>query len=332
MADTEANAIRNPATTRPRASTPVRAAIDYIISHRDSKRRWTLWKIGVFGASVGLFGVAGYMAISADNSGPNKIATVSIQGTVGVAPTAKADGVNRALQNAFSATKVKAVVLRIDSPGGSPSEASRIVTQLELLRKQHPGVRLDAVIEGTGASAAYLIAVSADRVYATPYSLVGSVGAIMQTWTYGDFARSYRVDQHTYKSGVLKDLGNPMRDPTRADQEKAQSLIESVASIFREAVLIRRAAKLKLTPAQLATGEVWTGRDALTLGLIDGFGTVETLASEYDASVKDFSRIPINVPGFGQMNWTGSIFETVADTIADAFVTRLSLLPALSPQ
>jgi len=312
--------------------------IDYVLQRRNAQRRYLYLKLAAFGFALALGATAAIFAIVHDSSGrPNKIAVVSIKGVIGAAPTATADGVNRALTAAYGTSNVKAVVLRIDSPGGSPTEANRITTQLSLLRKKRPDLRVDAVFEGTGASAAYLIAMGADRVFADPYSLVGSVGAVMQTWNYGEAARAYRLDQSTYKSGALKDMGNPMRPANAQDNAKAQELINDLASIFGATVQLKRGAKLKLTTAQLMTGEVWTGQTAAANGLVDGVATVESLAVEYDATIRDFSRIPINVPGFGQMrsDVSESLIQRVADAIAqalnDTLTNRIGAPPSLRP-
>jgi protease-4 len=201
------------------------------------------------------------------------VGVVRIDGEIAQLLPASAERVVPALRRAFESPRVKAVVLAIDSPGGSPGEAERIYRAMESLRAEH-GKPVVAVISNIGASAAYLIALHADKIYAGRYSLVGSIGAVLAGWDLHRAAARLEVSQRLYTSGPLKAMLSPFQPTTPAADAKARSLIDGLGQAF--ATEVRRLRGTRLTDgADLASGEVWLGADAHSLGLVDGIGTLE---------------------------------------------------------
>lgn len=170
------------------------------------------------------------------------------------------------------------VVLLINSPGGSPADAERIRAAIVDL-KRSTNKRVDAIIDRQGASAAYMIALAADSITAGRYSMVGSIGVIMETWDASELANKNGLRTHIYKSGDAKALGGYMHAPTAAEQRAATELIDSLAALFKADVLKYRADKLQADVNTLATGRVWVGPEALALGLIDRIATPEEFFS-----------------------------------------------------
>jgi len=218
----------------------------------------------------------------------NPVAVVSITGAIGESRSGSADFIIPALRRAFEDKRSKAVVLRINSPGGLPVDSERIVRELGVQRSKHPDKQVFAVIETVGASAAFMVAVHADEILAGTYSLVGSVGAIFQTWNLSELSRRVGVSQDSYTSGELKELMSPFKPATDAQRKKVMSLAAGLGGDFAREVVDARKGRLKLDLRRISTGEVWTGTQALELGLIDRLGTIETLASELNAEAKDF--------------------------------------------
>lgn len=240
--------------------------------------------------------------------GGNNIAVVNIRGGIGGEVTA--EKIIPVLRAAME-SNVKAVVLQLNTPGGSPSTAEEITSELDLLKKK-TGKKVIAVIDGVGASAGYMIAVHADRIVAGRYSLVGSIGAIMDTWNAESWPDRLHLEHYVFKSGPRKDMLSPYRKLTDDEMHKAQDTVQRLASVFKDEVKSHRGTKLKPGNTDLYTGEVWSGQEALNLGLIDDIGTVSTVRHEFDANVVDFG--PSKDAGLG------GLFAQAGD----AFVTGMT--------
>lgn len=245
---------------------------------RKSEHRWRV----VFQLLV--FGVPALMAIAyfvfflfsaGFRLGPfgDVVGVVRIAGPIAAEEAASADKVIPALEKAFTSSNVKGVVLSIDSPGGAPVEAERIYTAMEQLKAKHPKP-LVAVINNLGASAGYMIAVHADKVVAGKYSIVGSIGAIMDQMNYEGVLRKVDVKHRVFASGPMKNFLNPFSPPDPAVDKKAQDLVNHMAKAFEGEVRKKRGARLK-DGVDIATGEVWTGQQAAEIGLVDQVGTIE---------------------------------------------------------
>jgi protease IV len=222
------------------------------------------------------------------------IGVVRIDGVIKNSSDASATKVIPALGEAFADPSVKAVVVAIDSPGGAPAEAERINYALGELKKRY-NKPVYAVIENLGASAGYMIAMNTDKVYAGKYSLVGSIGAVLQSWDVHEAINKRDVVQTVYASGALKNMLNPFSPPTEAAGKKAQELVDITGGQFLADFKARRGSKLK-EGVTYNTGEIWSGEQAIKLGLVDETGTIEHVAYAANANVKMFktrSRSPL---------------------------------------
>lgn len=237
-----------------------------------------------------------------------QIGIVRITGEISSSSKASAEKVIPALQDAFAAEKVKAVVLAIDSPGGAPVEAERINFAVDQL-KQRYNKPVYAVIQNLGASAAYMIAMHTDKVYAGHYSLVGSIGAVLHAWDMHEALDRHDVHATAYASGMLKNMLNPFTAPTAEAGKKAQDLVNAAGAAFFNEFRQRRGARLK-PGVQYDTGEVWSGGEAQQLGLIDEIGTIEKLAIVNKATVREFgpgrrNGSPLSAEAIGQ--WLSTV-------------------------
>ena len=178
---------------------------------------------------------------------------------------------------------VEALVIKITSPGGSPSQAARIARALERCRASRH-IPILAVIEGQGASAAYLIAVSADRIVADPYAAVGSIGAVISGFEASGLLAKAGVQTRSYASGELKTMLSAWRPDTTPQAQAAQALVDDVAAVFVETVKHARGAQLKADPT-LFSGRVWISAEARDLGLVDEVAVID------DVLARDFPEL-----------------------------------------
>lgn len=205
-----------------------------------------------------------------------------------------ADKVVPALRAAFEDQRVKRVALYIDSPGGSPVEAERIRTYMQAKRKE-TGKPTVAIISNMGASAAYLSALGADEIVSARFSLVGSIGAMVQGWDVSRALEKLDVSHSVYVSGHLKSMLNPFLPPTEEAKAKAQMLADRAGQLFSEEVAAARGDKLKTK--DYATGEVWDGERAKEMGLVDHLNTLDGYAEQHKLKVLAFG--PVEKKGLG---------------------------------
>ena len=258
------------------------AVLRELIADQRSRRKWSFVK-RVFLSAFFLIGLFFYLVVELKQGGwgftsnGKAIGVVRIEGDISSNSMASADKVVPALKKAFSSKSTTAVVLAIDSPGGSPVEAARISYVLDELKRE-TGKPAYAVIQNIGASAAYMIAMHADKVYASQYSLVGSVGAILSTWDVHEAIENYKVRQKVFASGPLKAMLNPFTESTPEADEKAQTLVNIMGNRFADELQILRGPHLK-EGFKYNSGEIWDGLGAKDIGLVDEIGTIESIIS-----------------------------------------------------
>ncbi len=248
--------------------------------HQRSEARWsTIKRTALSVAALAL--AAGYVALyaplfdpQATPAGPNA-AVIEIGGVIQQGGETSANKLVPLISRACKNELTQALILRINSGGGSPTEAERIVAAIDRCRRDRPDLPIDALIEGTGASAAYLIAAAADRVYANGYSLVGSIGAVIATVDASEAAQRWGVTERTFVSGPLK-AANGLLVPNTPEQNSAmQDVVDRVGKRFADHVAARRAERLNADWPDLFSGRIWAAEDALAAGLIDDIRVIE---------------------------------------------------------
>jgi protease-4 len=178
-------------------------------------------------------------------------------------------------------SSIKAIILHVNSPGGGVAASEEIYREVKRIREEKKK-RVVVSIETVGASGAYYIASASNKIYADQGSIVGSIGVIAQWVNYGDLLKWAKLKDIVIKTGEFKDTGNPARDLTPAEQAYLQSLIDNMFGQFIQAVADGRSMKFDDVKA-IATGKVWTGKEALAMKLIDDTG-------DFEAVVKDTAR------------------------------------------
>lgn len=288
---------------------------------RRSERRWRmLFQSLFFGAPIllGILYFLFFLSSAGFKWGPweKVVGVVNIEGKIDATGLASADKIIPALEQAFSNKNVQAVVLKIDSPGGAPVEAERIYSAMAALKKKYPKPVV-AVINNLAASAAYMIAMHADQVVAGKYSLVGSIGAIMETLDLSKAMAKLEVSQRVYASGNLKSFLNPFVPPTAEGDKKANDIVNQMGKTFVDELRSVRGKRLNPT-TNYATGELWGGSEALSLGLVDKIGTLdEIVATNWGLKIYNFG--PSN-DGFAFLS--SEYTEGLATRLENWFLTR----------
>ena len=213
--------------------------------------------------------------------GTGYTALIDVRGVIADKEAASADNLVTSLQAAFEDPKVKGVVLRINSPGGSPVQSGYVYDEIRRLRGLHPDIKVYAVISDLGASGAYYIASAADQIYADKASLVGSIGVTAAGFGFVGAMEKLGVERRAYTSGAHKAFLDPF-EPEKPDETKFwQGVLNTTHEQFIASVKQGRGDRLKDKEyPELFSGLVWTGQQALPLGLIDGLGSASSVARD----------------------------------------------------
>jgi protease-4 len=212
-------------------------------------------------------------------AGVKHTALVDVIGVIDSKGGASADSVTGALQSAFKDKNTQGVILRINSPGGSPVQAGIIYDEIRRLREKHPDIPLYAVVEDMCASGGYYIAAATDKIYVDKASLVGSIGVLMDQFGFVDTMEKLGVERRVLTAGENKAFLDPFAPLQPGHVEHARKLLGEIHTQFIDVVKKGRGKRLKETP-EIFSGLLWSGATSIELGLSDGFGTVDYVARE----------------------------------------------------
>ncbi|WP_055127037.1 S49 family peptidase [Pseudomonas mediterranea] len=208
-------------------------------------------------------------------------AVIDIEGMIADKEAASADNIIGSLRAAFEDSKVKGVVLRINSPGGSPVQAGYVYDEILRLRAAHPDIKVYAVIADLGASGAYYIASAADQVYADKASLVGSIGVTAAGYGFVETLDKLGIERRVYTAGEHKSFLDPFQPQKPEEIAFWQGVLDTTHKQFIASVKKGRGDRLKdKDHPELFSGLVWSGEQALSLGLIDGLGSASSVARD----------------------------------------------------
>jgi protease IV len=206
------------------------------------------------------------------------LAVVDIVGTIASdKQSVNSTNTIKSLKKAFENVNSKAVVLNINSPGGSPVQSDEIWQEIQYLKKIHKDKKIYAVIGDTGASGAYYIASAADEIIVNPSSLVGSIGVIMPNYGVSGLMQKLGVEDRTMTAGDNKDILSMTRPLDPAQKAHVQAVLDDVHLHFINAVKEGRGNKLKSNDPAIFSGLFWTGDQAVKLGVADKIGSLQTL-------------------------------------------------------
>jgi protease-4 len=256
-----------------------RIAMAALVEQRRSRRWGIFFKMLIFLYLFALLFI-GMGWFSKKDSGTGKhTALVEITGVISPTSLASADNVNTGLQDAFKDKRTQGVILRINSPGGSPVQAGAINDEIRRLRAKHPDIPLYAVVEDICASGGYYIAVAADKIYVDKASIVGSIGVIMDGFGFTGTMEKLGVERRALASGKNKSFLDPFAPVVEEHKEHAEKMLHQIHEQFIGVVRQGRGKRLKETP-DMFTGLLWVGQKSIDLGLADALGGVEYVARE----------------------------------------------------
>ena len=275
MADTSEN---NPAWER---NIIEKLALE-TLSEQKRRRRWGIFfKLLGFAYLTVLILVLGDWGDTAEKLGEGKkhTALVQLNGVIKPSGEASAEKVVEALQAAFKDQGTQGVILRINSPGGSPVQSGIINDEIRRLRGKHTAVPLYAVVEDVCASGGYYVAAAADRIYVDKASIVGSIGVLMDGFGFTGSMDKLGVERRLLTAGENKGFLDPFSPQDGQHKQHAQLLLDDIHKQFIEVVRKGRGKRLKESP-ELFSGLMWTGAKSIELGLTDELGSVEYVARE----------------------------------------------------
>lgn len=225
--------------------------------------------------------------------GGEHTAMVEVNGMISDASKANADTIVRGLRNAFDNKNTKGVVLRINSPGGSPVQSDYVYREIRRLRGLHPNIPVHAVIVDVGASGAYYISSAADNIYVNPASIVGSIGVLMNGFGFVGAMEKLGVERRLLTAGESKGMLDPFEPLRKDDVTHIKQLLGQIHQQFIDAVKEGRGERLKDGP-EIFSGKFWTGEEGIALGLADDIGDVDYVAREVIGAenVVDFTPKP----------------------------------------
>jgi protease IV len=301
-----------------RAHEGLERLVQETIVERRRARRWNIFlrllTLGWFTVVILLF--FGWFGSDSRSQAERFTALVELQGPIVAGGETSADDIVGALRDAFDDPRTAGVVLRINSPGGSPVQAGIIHDEIRRLRARHPDTPLYAVVDEICASGGYYVASAADRIFVDRASLVGSIGVLIDGFGFVDAMNKLGVERRLITAGENKgfmDSFSPLGDAQRAH---TQQMVDEIHRQFIDVVRRGRGDRLSQDPS-VFSGLVWTGERSIQLGLADGLGTLDSVARDVVKAeeVVDFSRRP---------NLSEKLARRVGVGLADAVLRLLA--------
>ncbi len=276
-----------------------RLSYEFLREQRRTRRWGIFFKLLAF-AYVSMFLVMSMRPLGGLSwpGGEQVTALVDLQGVIAHGSEASADVIVGGLRKAFENETTAGVILRINSPGGSPVQAGYINNEIYRLREKYPDIPLYAVIEDICASGGYYVAAAADSIYADRASIVGSIGVRMDSFGFVESMEKLGVERRLLTAGENKAFLDPFSPLDQRHVEHVNGLLGEVHAQFVETVRKGRHDKLSDDP-QLFSGLVWTGERGLELGLVDAFGSSGYVAREIIGAEKivDFTPRDYSLEG-----------------------------------
>jgi protease-4 len=252
-------------------------------SLREQKRsrRWGIFfKLATLSYLIVLFVVLADMSVTTTKTSSKHTALVDLTGMIAEGELASSDNIATALQSAFEDENTVGVILRINSPGGTPVQAGYIYDEIIRLRAKYPDTPLYAVISDMCASGGYYVAAAADKIYADKASIVGSIGVRMDNFGFVDTMKILGVERRTLTAGKNKALMDPFSPVNEAANEHLQTMLTNIHQQFIAAVKKGRGDKLKTDIDGLFSGLIWTGEQSIEIGLVDELASSGYVARE----------------------------------------------------
>ncbi|HZW24827.1 MAG TPA: S49 family peptidase [Gallionella sp.] len=251
------------------------------IQEQRRARHWGIFfKVLTFGyLFLVLFLIMGWFDSKDTVLSDKHTALIDMQGVIAPDTAAGADFIIPALQDAFEDKRTQGVILRINSPGGSPVQAGQINDEVRRLRAKYPQIPLYVVVEDICASGGYYVAAAADKIFVDKASLIGSIGVLMDGFGFTGAMEKLGVERRLLTAGANKGFLDPFSPANPEQQVYAQQMLGEIHQQFIDVVRQGRGKRLKETPDTFS-GLVWNGQRGVEMGLADGYGSVESVARD----------------------------------------------------
>ena len=250
------------------------------VTEQRRARRWGIFfKFLIFSYLVVILVIAmGWMG-KKEGLQDKHTALVELNGAIGPGTPASADAIMQGLGDAFKDKRTQGIILRINSPGGSPVQAGYINDEIKRLRAKYPEIPLYAVVEDVCASGGYYVAVAADKIYVNKASMIGSIGVLMNGFGFTGIMDKLGVERRLLSAGENKGFLDPFSPLSDTQRDYAQKMLGEIHEQFIDVVRKGRGKRLKETP-DMFSGLVWVGTKSIELGLADAIGSMEQVARD----------------------------------------------------
>jgi len=253
------------------------------VTEQRRTRRWGIFfKSLMFVYLAVILGIGMYPTIQQSfegEDGKGHTAVINITGMIAEDKQANADAIIKALRKAVKNEDTKGIILHVNSPGGSPVQSSYIYNEIRKIKSEHPDLPIHAVASDICASGCYYIVSAADNIYVNPSTLIGSIGVIMEGFGFVDTMKKLGVERRLMKAGAHKALLDPFSPANEGENDFMQQVLNQVHQQFIAAVKEGRGERLQIDKDTFS-GLVWTGEQGKEFGLVDGFGSDDSVATD----------------------------------------------------
>ena len=266
-------------------------ALEAVAEQRRGRRWGIFFKLLGFGYLALILGlVVDWGQTERLAEGAKFTALVNLSGVIKAKGDANAEHVISGLQAAFEDKHTAGVILRINSPGGSPVQSGIINDEMRRLRAAHPDIPLHVVVEDVCASGGYYVAAAADKIFVDKASIIGSIGVLMDGFGFTGTMEKLGVERRLLTAGENKGFLDPFSPQNEHHREHAKQMLGEIHQQFIDVVRKGRGKRLKENP-EMFSGLMWSGAKSIELGLADGYGTVDSVARDVlkASDVRDFS-------------------------------------------
>lgn len=263
-----------------------------------------------------------FTGFSLPAGGEEHVAVIDVKGVIAADEPANANALAGALRSAFEAEHSKAILLLINSPGGSPVQAGQVFDEIKRLRQLHPDKKVYASIAELGASGAYYIAAAADEIYADKASLVGSIGVVGSGFGFVGLIEKLGIERRQYTAGSHKGFLDPFLPAKEDETAFWKEVLQITHKQFEAVVREGRGDRLKETD-EMFSGLIWSGEQALDMGLIDGLGSAGFVSRDVIGveTMVDYTRRPNPLQealkGFGVSIGQGIVRQSLQERVPE---------------
>jgi protease IV len=261
------------------------------LTEQKTARRWNIFFKGLMFSYlfIILFFALGWLGGAKSNIGSHT-ALIEVTGVIEAGGAVNADSFMNSLHDAYDDKNTKGIILRINSPGGSPVQAGIINDEIKRQKKLHPKIPVYAVVEDICASGGYYIAAAADKIYVDKASIVGSIGVLMDGYGFTEVMKKVGVERRLLTAGENKAMLDPFSPLNPKHQALAQAMLNEIHEQFKTVVRQGRGSRLKETP-ETFSGLFWSGEEGIKMGLADALGSADYVARDVikEEKIVDFT-------------------------------------------